>query len=177
MRFSVFPFKHCGQWVFSDASVGVHYEPFVRGADELIDDLVLELEAPERGFRLNFSSLPFKGGPRNWRGSSLRVAALGTWIARPGLRRGCAPCSPVIGRNRLSGFTPAPSNFPSKSPPWKTPIVHGQISRSTPFWMQSRANLRKEIAPESQRFQSKPRLRTTSQDPAKCHSQIMSPLP
>ena len=61
MRFSIFPFKHCGQWVFSDAAVGVHYEPFVRGADELIDDLVLELYAPERGFRLNFSSLPFAG--------------------------------------------------------------------------------------------------------------------
>ena len=61
MRFSIFPFKHCGQWVFSDASVGVHYEPFVRGADDLIDDLVLEFKAPERGFRLNFSSLPFAG--------------------------------------------------------------------------------------------------------------------
>lgn len=31
------PYKHRGMWVFDDERVGLHQEPFVAGADTMID--------------------------------------------------------------------------------------------------------------------------------------------
>jgi hypothetical protein len=34
------PYKHLGMWVFDDARVGLAQEPFVAGADTMIDRVV-----------------------------------------------------------------------------------------------------------------------------------------
>ena len=59
--FCIFPYNHKGQWVFDDSDVGLLREPFVSGADIIIDRMVESLENPEKGFTLLFSSNPFPG--------------------------------------------------------------------------------------------------------------------
>ncbi len=57
----IYPYKHEGMWVFDDENVGLDKEPFVEGADTMID-LVLDkkgLQNPEAGFRLIFSAGEF----------------------------------------------------------------------------------------------------------------------
>jgi hypothetical protein len=57
------PYKHLGMWVFDDARVGLVQEPFVAGADTMIDRVVALAGIPqaERGFVLVFSGAPFPG--------------------------------------------------------------------------------------------------------------------
>lgn len=57
----IFPYKHQGQWVFDDEKVDLVREPFVSGADEVIDRMVEPLDDPEKGFVLLFSKNPFPG--------------------------------------------------------------------------------------------------------------------
>ena len=59
--FCIFPYNHKGQWVFDDADVDLLREPFVSGADVIIDRMVEPLQNPEKGFTLLFSSNPFPG--------------------------------------------------------------------------------------------------------------------
>ena len=55
------PYKHHGMWVFDDPRVGLVQEPFVAGADTMIDRVVADIPDAERGFTLIFSSTPFPG--------------------------------------------------------------------------------------------------------------------
>ena len=55
------PYKHLGMWVFDDPRVGLNQEPFVAGADAMIDRVVADLPDAERGFRLIFAATPFPG--------------------------------------------------------------------------------------------------------------------
>src|SRR6266513_2116018 len=55
------PYQYEGMWVFDDPRVGLDKEPFVSGADTMIDVLVGDIPDAEKGFRLLFSSLPFPG--------------------------------------------------------------------------------------------------------------------
>jgi len=55
------PYKHHGMWVFDDPRVGLVQEPFVAGADTMIDRVVSEIPNAARGFLLVFSSSPFPG--------------------------------------------------------------------------------------------------------------------
>src|SRR5262245_25637369 len=57
------PYKHLGMWVFDDPRVGLAQEPFVAGADTMIDRVVAQmgLPQPEQGFVLVFSGSPFPG--------------------------------------------------------------------------------------------------------------------
>ena len=55
------PYKHHGMWVFDDPRVGLIQEPFVAGADTIIDRVVADIPDAERGFTLVFSSTPFPG--------------------------------------------------------------------------------------------------------------------
>ena len=57
----IYPYKNAGMWVFDDERVGLDREPFVAGADTMIDHVlaVKRLENPERGFRLVFSAGKF----------------------------------------------------------------------------------------------------------------------
>jgi len=48
-------------WVFDDARVGLDKEPFVSGADDMIDVLVADIPNADKGFRLLFSATPFPG--------------------------------------------------------------------------------------------------------------------
>ena len=64
MKNSIFvikPYKWEGLWVFDDANVGLVREPFVGGADTMIDRVVANLTDAEHGFTLIFSGAPFPG--------------------------------------------------------------------------------------------------------------------
>ena len=55
------PYKHHGMWVFDDPRVGLVQEPFVAGADTMIDRVVADIPDAEHGFTMIFSSTPFPG--------------------------------------------------------------------------------------------------------------------
>lgn len=57
----IYPYKHQGLWVFDDANVGLNKEPFVGGADIIIDVLTSKITDPHRGFTLLFSANQFAG--------------------------------------------------------------------------------------------------------------------
>jgi hypothetical protein len=57
------PYRWNGLWVFDDESVGLHREPFVAGADTIIDAAVARLDIPnaDQGFLALFSAEKFPG--------------------------------------------------------------------------------------------------------------------
>lgn len=58
---AIYPYKYQGLWVFDDAKVGLAQEPFVSGADVIIDRMTSGIPGAEKGFRLLFSATPFPG--------------------------------------------------------------------------------------------------------------------
>jgi len=58
---AIHPYKTQGMWVFDDPAVGLREEPFVSGADTIIDHMVRDLPGAEDGFTLLFSATPFPG--------------------------------------------------------------------------------------------------------------------
>lgn len=59
--FVIGPYKFEDFWVFDDPSVGLRQEPFVSGADRIIDILTEHIPDAESGFKLVFSPQPFPG--------------------------------------------------------------------------------------------------------------------
>ncbi len=59
--FTIHPYRHGGIWVFDDEVVGLVREPFVSGADKIIDHFAGQLPHAEEGFDLIFSAAPFPG--------------------------------------------------------------------------------------------------------------------
>jgi len=55
------PYKYHGMWVFDDARVGLVQEPFVAGADTMIDRVVADIPDAAKGFVMMFSAAPFPG--------------------------------------------------------------------------------------------------------------------
>lgn len=55
------PYKYYGSWVFDDERVGLVKEPFVGGADTMLDCLVADIPDAAKGFVLIFSGSPFPG--------------------------------------------------------------------------------------------------------------------
>ena len=55
------PYKYLGLWVFDDEKVGLIQEPFVSGADDIIEMMVKDIPDAENGFILMFSGMPFPG--------------------------------------------------------------------------------------------------------------------
>jgi hypothetical protein len=55
------PYKYQDIWVFDDPKVGLIQEPFVSGADIMIDRVVVDIKNAEQGFVLLFSNAPFPG--------------------------------------------------------------------------------------------------------------------
>jgi hypothetical protein len=55
------PYKYLDLWVFDDARVGLVQEPFVGGADTIIDVLTKDIPEADQGFRLMFSAGEFPG--------------------------------------------------------------------------------------------------------------------
>ena len=60
---AIYPYKHSGLWVFDDKRVGLEREPFISGADTLIERALDAKGIPdgEGGFRLLFSGSEFPG--------------------------------------------------------------------------------------------------------------------
>ena len=59
--FTIAPYRFEGTWVFDDERVGLVREPFVAGADSILDLLSAEIPNAANGFRLVFSAKPFPG--------------------------------------------------------------------------------------------------------------------
>lgn len=57
----IHPYKFGGIWVFDDPLVGLIKEPFVSGADTLIDRMVVNFPDADVGVTLLFSANPFPG--------------------------------------------------------------------------------------------------------------------
>lgn len=55
------PYKALGMWVFDDERAGLVQEPFVGGADTILDRLTAPIPNAESGFRLVFAPEPFPG--------------------------------------------------------------------------------------------------------------------
>jgi len=58
---AIHPYKYEGLWVFDDDKVGLVQEPFVAGADAIIEAMAREIPEAESGFTLVFSAGPFPG--------------------------------------------------------------------------------------------------------------------
>ena len=59
--FVIFPYKSQGVWVFDDDRVGLVREPFVSGADDILDVITGAIPDAGRGVKLVFSAAPFPG--------------------------------------------------------------------------------------------------------------------
>jgi len=59
--FAVAPYKFEGLWVFDDPDRGLVKEPFVGGADDIIEQWVKQIANAEDGFTAIFSAEPFPG--------------------------------------------------------------------------------------------------------------------
>jgi hypothetical protein len=57
----IHPYKHLGMWVFDDEATGLIKEPFVAGADKVIDAMVCDIPKASNSFTLLFSAAPFPG--------------------------------------------------------------------------------------------------------------------
>ena len=75
--FVIYPYKDSGLWVFDDEKAGLLREPFISGADRIIDEFVKGIPAAENGFRLLFSTIAFPGHDAEL--SWLRPEAGGNW--------------------------------------------------------------------------------------------------
>ncbi len=59
--FIIAPYQFEGVWVFDDPSVGLVQEPFVSGADHIMDLLTAGIPDAAKGFKLIFAPTPFPG--------------------------------------------------------------------------------------------------------------------
>ncbi len=77
------PYKLHGMWVFDDPRVGLAQEPFVSGADTMIDRVVAGIPDAERGFTLIFAGTAFPG--HQYRLERRRQDGSGNWYYSPDL--------------------------------------------------------------------------------------------
>ena len=77
------PYKYLDMWVFDDPRVGLSQEPFVSGADSMIDRMVGDMPNAEKGFLMLFAETPFPGHQLRleWR----REGGGGNWYFSPEL--------------------------------------------------------------------------------------------
>ncbi|MFL5243096.1 MAG: DUF6717 family protein [Gemmataceae bacterium] len=77
----IHPYKEQGVWVFDDDRVGLVKEPFVAGADTIIDRMVEGLPHADKGVTILFSAAPFPGSQYEfvWR----REEMGGNWYFSP----------------------------------------------------------------------------------------------
>ena len=77
------PYKYSDMWVFDDPRVGLVQEPFVSGADTIIDRLVADIPNAPSGFALIFSAASFPG--YQWKLAWRRAESGGNWYYAPDL--------------------------------------------------------------------------------------------
>ena len=58
---TIAPYKEDGRWVFDDVALGLIKEPFVSGADSIIEVLAIGIRDANAGFELRFSRSNFPG--------------------------------------------------------------------------------------------------------------------
>ena len=77
------PYKYLDMWVFDDPSVGLKQEPFVSGADRMIDRVVAKIPKADKGFIMLFAETAFPGHQLRleWR----RKDGGGNWYFSPQL--------------------------------------------------------------------------------------------
>jgi hypothetical protein len=77
----IHPYKENGVWMFDDPGAGLVREPFVSGADDIIDRMVEGIPNAESGVTIFFSGTPFPGSQHEfqWR----REEAGGNWYYSP----------------------------------------------------------------------------------------------
>ncbi|HEX2475791.1 MAG TPA: DUF6717 family protein [Lacipirellulaceae bacterium] len=65
----IHPYKAHGDWVFDDPNVGLVQEPFVSGADVILDRMVEGIPNAAAGVSIIFSASPFPGSQHEfqWR--------------------------------------------------------------------------------------------------------------
>jgi hypothetical protein len=73
----IHPYKYEDMWVFDDEKAGLVKEPFVSGADDMIDVMVKGFNDPENGFNIVFGAIPFPG--HNLELDWLRADSGGNW--------------------------------------------------------------------------------------------------
>jgi hypothetical protein len=93
------PYKYHGMWVFDDPRVGLAQEPFVSGADTMIDRVVAEIPDAEQGFTMIFSGRSFPGHQfrLQWR----RADGSGNWYYSQDLDMEGWLC-PALLRNQMN---------------------------------------------------------------------------
>jgi len=57
----IFPYRLEGVWVFDDAAAGLIREPFISGADKILDALTECIPDAANGVKIFFSARPFQG--------------------------------------------------------------------------------------------------------------------
>jgi hypothetical protein len=77
------PYRAHGMWVFDDPRTGLVQEPFVAGADTMIDRVTAGIPDAERGFVMVFSASPFPG--HQYRLEWRRSEGGGNWYYSPQL--------------------------------------------------------------------------------------------
>lgn len=88
------PYKYLGMWVFDDERVGLIQEPFVAGADTMIDRAVSEIPDAEKGFAMVFSASAFPGHQfhLDWRRADVR----GNWYYSAEFDMECWLCPALL---------------------------------------------------------------------------------
>jgi hypothetical protein len=79
---AIHPYKAKGMWVFDDPEVGLRQEPFVSGADAIIERLAQEIPNAELGFTLVFSAQPFPGFQAEFEWRRAEFSGIGTTALR-----------------------------------------------------------------------------------------------
>jgi hypothetical protein len=79
----IHPYKSDGVWVFDDSRVGLSREPFVAGADVILDRITAGISDAAAGVTVFFSGQPFPGARHEfvW----LREESGGNWYSSPEL--------------------------------------------------------------------------------------------
>jgi hypothetical protein len=77
----IHPYKHEGVWVFDDPKVGLIQEPFIAGADVILDRMTESIPGAAGGVTVLFSAAPFPGSQFDfhWR----REESGGNWYFSP----------------------------------------------------------------------------------------------
>ena len=126
------PYKHHGMWVFDDPRVGLVQEPFVAGADTMIDRVVADIPDAERGFTLIFSpALRSPDTNIGLIGSVKKAVATGTiqrtWAWKAGSAQPCSGTSKRRQSSYLSKRSP-PGSAASRVQPRR----RGRFRRAWP---------------------------------------------
>ena len=77
------PYQYHGMWVFDDPRVGLVHEPFVAGADTMLDRVTADIPEANEGFLMVFSATPFPG--HQFKLERRRSDSGGNWYYSPQL--------------------------------------------------------------------------------------------